>query len=131
MLELRQQVFPTPWVDARFNGKKLAEKVFLEWGEKFDWPELAQTELTDEGFCYGLRNQIAVLCDGTVVPCCLDHEGDIGLGNLFTQTMEEIFASPRAKAMFTGFSNRVLTAPLCRTCGYATGLQRNRKMGGN
>ena len=70
-------------------------------------------------FCHGLRDQIGVLADGTVVPCCLDHEGDIALGNLFEQSMEEILESPRAKAIYEGFSQRKATEELCRRCGYA------------
>ena len=70
-------------------------------------------------FCYGLRDQIGVLCDGTVVPCCLDHEGDIALGNLFQQSLEEILSSPRAQALYDGFSRREAVEPLCRRCGYA------------
>ena len=71
-------------------------------------------------FCRALREQIGVLSDGTVVPCCLDHEGDLALGNLFTQDLAEILEGPRAKAMFEGFSRRRPTEALCRRCGYAT-----------
>ena len=60
-----------------------------------------------------------MLCDGTVVPCCLDHEGDIPLGNLFETPLEEILASPRARAIYEGFSRRRAVEPLCRSCGYA------------
>lgn len=76
-------------------------------------------QLAQRGFCYGLRDQIGVLCDGTVVPCCLDHEGDIPLGNLLTQPLEEILAAPRARAIYEGFSQRKITEELCRRCGYA------------
>ncbi|MBQ2035901.1 MAG: SPASM domain-containing protein, partial [Peptococcaceae bacterium] len=64
-------------------------------------------------------DQLGVLCDGTVVPCCLDHDGDLALGNLFNQTMDEILESPRAQAIYHGFSNRQMVEPLCRRCGYA------------
>ena len=70
-------------------------------------------------FCYGLRDQAGVLCDGTVVPCCMDHEGDIPLGNLFSQSLGEILASDRAQRIREGFSRRRATEPLCRTCGFA------------
>ena len=73
----------------------------------------------DPVFCYGLRNQIGVLADGTVVPCCLDAEGEIALGNLFDSTLEEIVNSPRARAMYDGFTEHRAVEPLCRTCGYA------------
>ena len=79
-------------------------------------------EAEDRGetcFCYGLRDQIGILCDGTVVPCCLDHEGDVPLGNLFTQSLEEILESDRARTIREGFSRRQAVEALCRRCGYS------------
>ena len=70
-------------------------------------------------FCYGLRDQLGVLADGTAVPCCLDHEGDIALGNLFTQPLSEILQSERACALREGFSRRRPSEELCRRCGFA------------
>ena len=71
-------------------------------------------------FCHGLSRQIAVLCDGTVVPCCLDGQGTIALGNLFTDELSAILASPRAAAVREGFRRREPCEALCKTCGYAT-----------
>ncbi len=118
ILSQMEQFFPKPWTEKR-HGIQIGEKVFLEHGEKFDWPDLQAEEDTEGLFCYGLRDQLGVLWDGTVVPCCLDHEGDIALGNLFTQSMEEILNSPRAKAIYDGFTARQAVEPLCRRCGYA------------
>ena len=101
------------------GNRQLGERLYLESAEKFDWPELSGPERQTQ-FCHGLRQQIAVLCDGTVVPCCLDHEGDIPLGNLLRQSPEEILSSPRAAALCQGFSCRRPTEELCRRCGYAT-----------
>ena len=105
-------------LDIRGN-RKLGERLYLESAEKFDWPDMDAAPVGTE-FCLGLRQQAAVLCDGTVVPCCLDGEGQIPLGNLFTQGFDEILASPRARAMVEGFSRRRPTEELCRRCGYAT-----------
>ena len=110
--------FPGQWVQER-RGIRIGQRVYLEHGDKFDWPDLAVSDGGEQVFCYGLRDQIGVLCDGTVVPCCLDHEGDLSLGNLFRQDMEEILATERAKAIYEGFSNRRAAEPLCRRCGYA------------
>ena len=110
--------FPRPWQENP-RGLTLANKVYLEWGEKFEWPDLSADENPGGIFCYGLRDQIGVLWDGTVVPCCLDHEGDIPLGNLYDQELEDILNAPRAKAMYDGFSCRKATEELCRKCGYA------------
>ena len=103
--------------DGRGN-RKIAPYLYLESAEKFDWPDMTAPAGGVE-FCLGLRQQAAVLCDGTVVPCCLDGEGQISLGNLFHQTMAEILDSPRAAALVEGFSRRQPTEELCRRCGYA------------
>ena len=106
------------------NGnRRLGENLFLERAEKFDWPALEAEECGTE-FCYGLRQQIAVLCDGTVVPCCLDGQGTIALGNLLTEKPEDILASPRAAAIREGFARRQPAEELCRRCGYATRFNR-------
>ncbi len=110
--------FPAEWVQER-RGIRIGNRVYLEHGDKFDWPDLTAPEGGDRVFCYGLRDQIGVLCDGTVVPCCLDHEGDIPLGNLFRQDLEAILESPRAAAMYEGFCNGKAAEELCRKCGYA------------
>ena len=91
----------------------------MEPGEKFDWPDMGAENRGEDCFCYGLRDQIGVLCDGTVVPCCLDHEGDAALGNLFRSSLEEILSSERARAIRDGFSRRVAVEELCQRCGYA------------
>ena len=106
------------------NGnRKLGDNLYLESAEKFDWPDPAAPDRHTQ-FCHALRQQIAVLCDGTVVPCCLDGQGRIPLGNLFEQELEEILASPRAEAMRRGFAARQPTEELCRRCGYAVRFNR-------
>ena len=118
ILDALESVFPKPWVQER-NGLRLGNKVYLEHGDKFDWPDLSASDDTPPTFCYGLRDQLGVLCDGSVVPCCLDHNGDLVLGNLFKQPLEEILNSPMAKDIFNGFSQGIATQELCRKCGYA------------
>jgi radical SAM protein with 4Fe4S-binding SPASM domain len=113
-----ERFFPTPWTDNR-QGKRIGERIFLEYGDKFDWPDLSAPEGSDRVFCYGLRDQIGVLCDGTVVPCCLDHEGDLALGNILEEDMDTILANPRARAIYNGFTKKEAAEELCRKCGYA------------
>ena len=122
ILDAMKAAFPEPWREER-RGIRIGQRVFLEYGDKFDWPDLTAEDGGEAVFCYGLRDQIGVLCDGTVVPCCLDHEGDIPLGNLFTQEMDKILESTRAKAIYEGFRNRKATEELCRKCGYARRFQ--------
>lgn len=114
--QLGRDVLSIP-TDRRGN-RRLSANVFLEQAEKFDWPDPEAPESGTE-FCHGLRQQLAVLCDGTAVPCCLDGEGRMALGNLFDQPVEEILASPRAAAIREGFARRRPAEELCRRCGYA------------
>lgn len=122
ILDAMKAGFPGEWIVERL-GTRIADRTYLEYGDKFDWPDLTAAEGDSRVFCYGLRDQLGILCDGTVVPCCLDHEGDLALGNLLTQEMEQILNSPRAKAIYEGFSNREATEELCRKCGYARRFQ--------
>lgn len=118
ILEAMKAAFPQPW-KAEPRGTRIASCVYLEYGDKFDWPDLSAPDGGEKAFCYGLRDQVGVLCDGTVVPCCLDHDGDIPLGNLFETSMEDILEGPRAKAIREGFSGKKAAESLCRRCGYA------------
>jgi len=115
ILDKLHRHFPGEWRDIR-SGKRLCDRVFLEWGEKFDWPEPDGEILGESGFCYALRDQVGVLCDGTVVPCCLDRNGDLALGNLFAMPLDEILSSPRAKAIYDGFTAHHCAEELCRRC---------------
>lgn len=114
---------PGEWPQPRSGSFRLRENLYLERAKKFDWPDLAAEERGTQ-FCYGLRDQLGVLADGTAVPCCLDHEGDVALGNLFTQPLDEILNSPRARALREGFSRRSPAEPLCRRCGFAARFDR-------
>ena len=118
ILREMERHFPRPWVQER-KGTRIGNRIYLEYGDKFDWPDLNAEDHGNQVFCYGLRDQIGVLCDGTVVPCCLDHDGDLALGNLLEQDLETILNSDRAKAIYEGFQNRCAPEELCRKCGYA------------
>ena len=100
------------------NSFKLRDRVYISMGQKFMWPSLETEELGERAFCYGLRDQIGVLVDGTVVPCCLDSEGSIPLGNIFEQDLGEIINGERAQAIYNGFSGRKAVEDLCKRCGF-------------
>lgn len=118
ILSVLRGTFPEPWRPSR-GGRQLAERVYLNWGETFRWPDLNRRDCNDRHFCYGLKDQIGILSDGTVVPCCLDHEGDVPLGNLLQEDLETILARPRTQAILAGFRQGRAVEPLCQRCGYA------------
>ncbi|NCC15537.1 MAG: radical SAM/SPASM domain-containing protein [Clostridia bacterium] len=104
----------------RENGNTtLAPRLFLGKAARFTWPSMAEPRTEQPIFCHGLRNQMAVLSDGTVVPCCLDSRGDIALGNIFQTPLNQILSGERAQALYKGFSARQPSEELCRRCGYA------------
>jgi radical SAM protein with 4Fe4S-binding SPASM domain len=92
----------------------------IHTAREFVWPSLDASDLGTRGFCRALRDQAGILSDGTVVPCCLDGDGAIALGNVFESSLEEILSSPRARAIYAAFTDRNITEPLCRRCGYRT-----------
>lgn len=127
ILQLIAQHQPAPWTE-RKDGWKLAENLFIEHDNMFSWPDSKQAAYDEpEVFCYALRNQIGVLADGTVVPCCLDHDGELALGNLFELSLEEILSSPRAQAIYRGFTNHTAVEGLCQRCGYSIVSKRFRR----
>lgn len=117
-LDLTKEKFPWDWTQER-RGVRIRERLFLEYGDRFAWPDKSAEDGGDSVFCHGLRDHFGILSNGTVVPCCLDREGGIPLGNIFDEEIFDILSSPRAKAMVEGFSRRKATEELCRKCGYA------------
>lgn len=101
------------------NDFKLADKTYIQFAGKFEWPDITKDITQNEVFCYGLRNQFGILVDGTVVPCCLDNDGQINLGNIFKTDIKDILNSKRAKNIYDGFSNRKSIEKLCKKCQYA------------
>lgn len=100
------------------GGVKIADRVYINQDYEFKWPSLDEVEDDGRGFCHGLRNQAGILADGTVIPCCLDGGGVIGLGNINHQLFSDIIETDRARNLVDGFSRRMAVEELCRKCGY-------------
>ena len=119
VIQLLEKYVQKPWHE-RPDGYRLCDNLYLEFDRKFNWPEVElptqESRRGAEVFCKALHKQIGVLADGSLVPCCMDHNGDITLGNLFPQSLDEILESPRAKAMTEGFRHHRATELLCRNC---------------
>jgi radical SAM protein with 4Fe4S-binding SPASM domain len=100
------------------NGFRIRDRLYLNSDTRFEWPKIAGSATEPEGFCYGLRDQVAILCDGTTVPCCLDADGAIALGNIFHEKFEDIIQSERAVKILEGFGTRQAKEELCKRCTY-------------
>ncbi len=96
---------------------RLASKVLLHFDRYFQWPSL-QNEVVGDGYCHGLSKQIAILSDGKVVPCCLDSEGIMELGNLHVTNLGKILSSKRAFEIIQGFAHAIAHEELCQKCSY-------------
>ena len=116
LLEALRRAYPE--YEAARGGVRLARGVYIEFADRFSWPDPEGTGKAPR-FCMALRDQAAVLVDGTVVPCCLDADGRIPLGNLYSQSLREILSSPRAQALVRGFSEGRTVEALCKTCPFA------------
>lgn len=101
------------------KGITIRKNLYIEYDNRFGWPDMATSIQGDNFFCYGLRDHFGILCDGTVVPCCLDSDGIINLGNIFKESIDDILSSPRAKAISEAFSHRKASEELCKRCQYA------------
>jgi radical SAM protein with 4Fe4S-binding SPASM domain len=100
------------------SGVQIANRIYINQDHEFRWPSLQAPEDDGKGFCHALRSQAAILVDGTVVPCCLDGEGVIDLGNINSTPFSEIVEGERANNLFDGFSRREAVEEMCRKCGY-------------
>ncbi len=118
IIETLNSRYNTEIVNALYDkDKKLSENIFLSIKTPFTWPDL-EGDNQAETTCYGLRRQIAVLVDGTVVPCCVDNDGDINLGNIFEANLENILNSQMAASIKKGFEDNKCIHSLCKRCEY-------------
>ena len=117
-LKVLQEQIPGDW-SPNTRGTRVRDKIFIEMDDRFEWPDSNADIKGDKFYCYGLKAQFGILADGTVVPCCLDSNGVISLGNIFNEEIHTILHSPRASAMLEGFQCGKATEDLCRRCGFA------------
>ena len=117
-LEFLQTAIPGQWKE-NTRGFRIREKFYLEWGDRFQWPDQNAPIQGQQVRCYGMVDHFGILCDGTVVPCCLDSDGVIALGNVFREDLSDILNPPRAQAIASGWQRRTPSEDLCRRCGYA------------
>ena len=95
----------------------LKDNFYISFQNEWEWPDITSNK-TSNSYCHALKDHIAILVDGTVVPCCLDNNGDIPLGNIFEEKFENILKTSRVQNMIKGFQNRICTEELCKKCTY-------------
>jgi radical SAM protein with 4Fe4S-binding SPASM domain len=106
---------------------KVKERLHINVQSPFEWPSLENHFHSDRGFCQGLRHHMAILSDGTVVPCCLDGNAVMSLGNIFTTQLSSILESERSKAFIEGFRAMRAVEPLCKHCSFKERFSKKMK----
>ena len=106
---------------------KIKENMFINQDIEFVWPNINGEKIIEKGRCLALKEQVAILVDGTVVPCCLDNDGCIALGNIFEESLSEILEKPFSLEIKKNFENGVLICELCKSCGFLKRLEEKRK----
>ena len=96
---------------------RLASKIRIHFDTYFEWPSLQNINYGD-GTCQGLQSHIAILASGKVVPCCLDCDGIIELGDLHESNLYSILNTTRTKDMLQGFKENKAIEALCQKCSY-------------
>jgi radical SAM protein with 4Fe4S-binding SPASM domain len=113
--------FELPPIVETLSGERqslrLASKILLHFDRYFQWPSL-NNPIVGDGYCQGGSKQIAILADGRVVPCCLDGDGIIKLGNLHVTNLGKILTSKRAIDLVGGFQKGLASEELCQKCSY-------------
>ena len=100
------------------NGLKLANHIFFQRAPRFEWPDEKSEKVHTHKTCYALRDHIAILSDGQVVPCCLDGDAVLKLGNIYEEELADILNNERSKKIRNGFLNNNITEEFCKTCGF-------------
>lgn len=95
---------------------KISSNIYVDKDNEFIWPTV--TEEKSNGYCHALKTHLAILVDGTVVPCCLDASGIIDLGNIYTDTLENIIATERYQKLKKSFQDHKPSEALCASCTY-------------
>lgn len=118
------QVSPPTHIDVRRRKSiHLKNRLYLHFDTEFIWPSLDLEVLGSKGRCHGLSSHFGILVDGTVVPCCLDKEAAIPLGNVTDTPIEEILSGSRAQNILRGFQQKKLVEDLCQRCQYIERFQ--------
>ncbi len=101
---------------------KIKSTIYVDKDNEFEWPTINSHKSC--GFCYALKTHIAILVDGTVVPCCLDSDGIINLGNIFDKPLKDIINSEKYKTLKESFQKRQPLELLCQSCTFKEKLNK-------
>jgi len=112
-------------LDINYDVKnyKISNNIFINNFHEFIWPDLNNDYYNEVGKCYGLKDHIGILVDGTIIPCCLDSEGIINLGNIHSDNLEDVLKSKRVINMINNFENNKKCEELCKHCNFLNDME--------
>ena len=96
---------------------KICDNTYVNKDNLFEWPSNDSNHFSD-GYCHGVIDHIGILVDGTVIPCCLDGEGVVNLGNILSTNFVDIINSDRFVNMRKGFMNNICCEEFCKKCRF-------------
>lgn len=99
------------------NNINIDKNLYIDKDNEFEWPSL-NNNVESNGYCFALKTQIAILVDGTVVPCCLDSDGKIPLGNIYKESFKDIVEGEKFNTLKKSFEDRKPSSELCRKCTF-------------
>lgn len=102
----------------KIKNFSITDRIFINNFHEFVWPDLNNDYYNDRGKCYGLKDHIGILVDGTVVPCCLDTKGIINLGNIYKDSLDDILSKKRVLQMKNSLLNGIKNEELCKHCNF-------------
>lgn len=100
------------------NNYKIIDNVYISINKEFIWPDLNNDYYNEFGVCYALKKHIGILVNGDVVPCCLDANGIIKLGNILENNLDDIINSEKYQIMLKGFNDNKKIEELCKKCNF-------------
>lgn len=103
---------------AHSQNLQINKRCFIGFEQAFDWPSLNNHTTSTAGTCKGGMNMIAIHSNGNVSACCLDNDGDISFGNIYTSQLMDILNGSLYQEFISKMSQHQLIHPLCQACTY-------------
>lgn len=89
-------------------------------GQSGSWTDAIHNSQDMKGVkipCYTVLNQMYIHCDGKAVPCCMDYDAKMVIGDANTQSLKEIWKNNQwmRDKHRAGKWDEI---PICKTCNY-------------
>lgn len=76
----------------------------------------AAPDQCDNGYCFFPDSVLCILSDGNLVPCCIDFEGEMKMGNALESDIVTVWNGSRAREIRAAFERGEAPTDRCRQC---------------